>query len=87
MTVARYRADLMISLLPLYYSSVRLLRRLAGAARSKMQCPDHALSSHPFPVGQNNKSNLFGASAEDKTRVLQWASFANSDLIGALGSW
>ena len=36
---------------------------------------------------RNNKNNLFGKSDEEKTQVLQWASWANTNLLGALAAW
>lgn len=38
-------------------------------------------------ASRNNKSNLFGKTDEEKTKVLEWSSWANSNLIGALAAW
>lgn len=38
-------------------------------------------------ASRNNKSNLFGKTDEEKTKVLEWSSWANSNLLGALAAW
>jgi len=40
-----------------------------------------------YLASQSNKANLFGQSDEEKVRVLEWASFANSTLLPAIGEW
>lgn len=36
---------------------------------------------------RNNKASLFGKTEEEKTQVLQWAMWANTNLLGALAAW
>jgi len=40
-----------------------------------------------YLASQANKSNLFGQTTEEKTKVLQWANFGNAALLPALGEW
>lgn len=47
-----------------------------------------ASSTHQQHIASKaDKANLFGKTAEEKTRVLEWASFANSTLLPTLAEW
>lgn len=41
----------------------------------------------PAVATRNNKASLFGKTEEEKTQVLQWAMWANTNLLGALAAW
>ncbi|GAA6038060.1 hypothetical protein JCM8097_007524 [Rhodosporidiobolus ruineniae] len=40
-----------------------------------------------YLASKENKNNLLGSSVEDKAQVTRWASWANADLLPALGAW
>ncbi|GAA5822272.1 hypothetical protein JCM11251_006285 [Rhodosporidiobolus azoricus] len=46
-----------------------------------------AIAVAQYIIAQNNKAGLLGNSKEEAASALQWASWANSELLPSLGAW